>query len=377
MPNSNNNSRDRLFNNQQSPGINQALDPSQRLSHPKPQPVPENPTQKPSQNNKGKPNEERNQTMSEKNTDTDESKKKKEEETRELDESEVLNVELTTMENFQKQQKMIEEANKQKKALLSKTLDERRKKAKAESVKLTKIQKELNHLDHLLTADVSVIRDKIEMASLEYLDAQKRYDKAEKEVISAKMNLFEKGELKERLTEHLYTIIHQNEVRKAKKLAELMEILEMEISAEEMELQVTSIPTLTNFNSVHTLTSPTRKHSESEINHESPDGALKSVTTNTEQNTSPTGKEDNSPSNPDTQHVISKSSQSSSDQNKSNEEGTSPTNGSTSEQKPDHNIEKDKCNNNIDKTNSVVNGTDTSNTLAKITKSPILSQPIS
>ncbi|KAK6166698.1 hypothetical protein SNE40_023332 [Patella caerulea] len=275
------------------------------------------------------------------------------------------------MENFQKQQKMIEEANKQKKALLSKTLDERRKKAKAESVKLTKIQKELNHLDHLLTADVSVIRDKIEMASLEYLDAQKRYDKAEKEVITAKMNLFEKGELKERLTEHLYTIIHQNEVRKAKKLAELMEILEMEISAEEMELQVTSIPTLTNFNSVHTLTSPTRKQSESETNLESQEGALKSIITTNEQNTSPASKEDKSPSNSDTKDVMNKSS---SEQNISNEKATSPTNNSTSEQKPDHNIEKDKCNNNIDKTNSVVDGTDTSNSLAKTTETPILSQ---
>ncbi|ESO87994.1 hypothetical protein LOTGIDRAFT_193852, partial [Lottia gigantea] len=156
------------------------------------------------------------------------------------------------MEKFQKQQKMIEEANKQKKALLAKTLNERRLRAKAESAKLTKIQKELNHLDSLLTADVSVIRDKIELASIEFLDAQKRYEKAEKEVISSKMNLFEKGETKERLTEHLYTIIHQNEVRKAKKLAELMEILEMETSAEEMELQAPSIPTLTNFNSVHT-----------------------------------------------------------------------------------------------------------------------------
>ena len=43
------------------------------------------------------------------------------------------------------------------------------------------------------------------------------------------MDLFEKGEAKESLTEHLYTIIHQNEVRKAKKLVELMEKLTMEV----------------------------------------------------------------------------------------------------------------------------------------------------
>lgn len=35
-----------------------------------------------------------------------------------------------------------------------------------------KIQKELGHLDHLATVDVSVIRDKIETASREFLDAQ-------------------------------------------------------------------------------------------------------------------------------------------------------------------------------------------------------------
>lgn len=48
----------------------------------------------------------------------------------------------------------------------------RRKKAKAESQKLLKIQSELSHLDTLLTADVSIIRDKIEVASLDYVQAQ-------------------------------------------------------------------------------------------------------------------------------------------------------------------------------------------------------------
>ena len=76
------------------------------------------------------------------------------------------------------------------------------------------------------------------------------------------MNLFDKGEAKEQLTEHLYTIINQNEARKAKKLAELMKQLEMEISLEEMELQIPVIPPLTNFNSVHTLNSPLRKTSD-------------------------------------------------------------------------------------------------------------------
>lgn len=42
------------------------------------------------------------------------------------------------------------------------------------------------------------------------------------------MDLHKKSQQKEQLTEHLYTVIHQNEQRKAKKLSELMNKLEME-----------------------------------------------------------------------------------------------------------------------------------------------------
>lgn len=48
----------------------------------------------------------------------------------------------------------------------------RSKMAKAEAEKLVKVQKELNHLDNLVTADVSIIRDRIEMASIDFLQAQ-------------------------------------------------------------------------------------------------------------------------------------------------------------------------------------------------------------
>ncbi|XP_041374549.1 RAB6-interacting golgin-like [Gigantopelta aegis] len=181
---------------------------------------------------------------------------------RELDEVEAISVDINKMETFQKQQKMIQEANKQKREYLTKTISERQKKAKAENAKLTKIQRELSHLDDLLSTDVGIIRDKIEEASLQYQEAQRKYEKAEQDFIKAKMNLFEKGETKEQLTEHLYTIINQNEVRKAKKLAELMKQLEMEISLEEMEIQIPAIPPLMNFNSVHTINSPLRKMSD-------------------------------------------------------------------------------------------------------------------
>ena len=58
--------------------------------------------------------------------------------------------------------------------------------------------------------------------------ARKRYDRVEKELIEAKLDLHDKIELKDQLTEHLYTVINQNEIRKSKKLAELMDKLELD-----------------------------------------------------------------------------------------------------------------------------------------------------
>ena len=51
---------------------------------------------------------------------------------------------------------------------------------------------------------------------------RKRYDKAEKEFVSAKLDLKVKSDIKEELTQHLYTIIQENELRKSKKLEELL-----------------------------------------------------------------------------------------------------------------------------------------------------------
>ncbi|KAK3586999.1 hypothetical protein CHS0354_026719 [Potamilus streckersoni] len=165
-----------------------------------------------------------------------------------VDEQEVLNREIINMDKFREHQRLIEEANKQKKALLSKTLSERQRKAKAESYKLEHIQRELSKLDSLLTADVQVIRNKIDIASREFNDAQRRYERAEKEFIESKLDLHKKSELKEALTEHLYTIIHQNELRKSNKLAELMKELEMEANEEDIGLP--ELPPLTAFSSI-------------------------------------------------------------------------------------------------------------------------------
>lgn len=51
---------------------------------------------------------------------------------------------------------------------------------------------------------------------------RKRYAKAEREFIEAKQLLFSKRERKDLLTEHLCTIIEQNEMRKAHRLTDLM-----------------------------------------------------------------------------------------------------------------------------------------------------------
>ena len=88
---------------------------------------------------------------------------------------------------------------------------------------------------------------------------RKRFQKAEAEYVDSKIDLHEKSEQKEQLTEHLYTIIHQNEVRKAKKLAQLMKELEMESSEE--ELQLPELPLLSSFSPLqHGPLSPGKAH---------------------------------------------------------------------------------------------------------------------
>ncbi|XP_067893476.1 RAB6-interacting golgin [Heterodontus francisci] len=159
----------------------------------------------------------------------------------ELSTEQIKGVELrerSRLEQLQLEQRLMEEKNKRKKALLSKTIAERSKRTMAETVKLKQIQKELQTLDDLLSSDVNILRNRIEESSWEYYQAKKRYDKAEVEYVAAKLDLYKKTELKEQLTEHLCTIIQQNELRKANKLEELMQQLEMETDEERLELEI-------------------------------------------------------------------------------------------------------------------------------------------
>ncbi|KAG8453121.1 hypothetical protein GDO86_004804 [Hymenochirus boettgeri] len=146
--------------------------------------------------------------------------------------------EKSRIDQLQLEQRLMEEKNKRKKALLSKAIAERSKKTQAETVKLKRIQTQLQALDDLVSTDIGILRNRIDQACLEFSQAKKRYDKAEAEYIVAKLDLHKKTELKEQLTEHLCTIIQQNEARKAKKLEELMQQLEVEADEEKMELEI-------------------------------------------------------------------------------------------------------------------------------------------
>ncbi|XP_067012766.2 RAB6-interacting golgin isoform X2 [Anabrus simplex] len=145
---------------------------------------------------------------------------------------EVVGSDKTSLDEFQTRHKMMEEQNRRRKELLAKALANRKKQTHEEARRLQQIQEELQKLDVRLSNDVGILRNQIEAASFEFMEAQKRYDKAEKEFLEAKLCLFGKLERKELLTEHLCTIIEQNEMRKARKLSELMDKLQLGTSIE-------------------------------------------------------------------------------------------------------------------------------------------------
>ncbi|KAM3875834.1 RAB6-interacting golgin [Diretmus argenteus] len=154
---------------------------------------------------------------------------------KELEKQEVELREKTRLEQLQQEQKVMEERNKRKKALLTKTIAEKSKQTQAEAVKLKRIQKELQALDDMVSNDIGILRGRIEEASWEYSTARRRYEKAEAEYVTAKLDLHKKTEVKEQLTEHLCAIIQQNELRKANKLEELMQQLHLQTTEEELE----------------------------------------------------------------------------------------------------------------------------------------------
>merc|ERR1719351_83277 len=147
------------------------------------------------------------------------------------DEKLIQEKDIKKLENIHKRQKEMEEKNRRKKEMLSQEIAVRKKRALAESSKLKKVQTELAKLDQLLSFDVSILRDKIDEACIEFNNAKKRFQNAENEYIESKIQLHQKTVMKEDLTEHLYHLIEANEERKSKKLEELMLALDVEESS--------------------------------------------------------------------------------------------------------------------------------------------------
>jgi len=138
------------------------------------------------------------------------------------------NVNLSKIELLEVRQKQMEEANKRKRVLLLQEIADRRQRTAEEANKLAHVQTELQKIDLLVAQDVRILRQTIEVASVEYLQAKKSYDRAEKDYVDAKLNLHIKQERKDMLTEHLMTIIEESEDRKSKKLADLMTRLQID-----------------------------------------------------------------------------------------------------------------------------------------------------
>jgi len=169
-----------------------------------------------------------NQSVNESQEKTRENKKNDDDDGEQLDPRKASEASANKLEMFQEKQKFIEEQNRKRKEMLSKAIVDRQKQTDQESRKLQIVQAELAKIDTLLNTDVQFLRESIEQASLEFMKAQKRYDDAEKEFIAAKLHLFGVSERKELLTDHLCSIIEQNEQRKAKRLTELMVELQLD-----------------------------------------------------------------------------------------------------------------------------------------------------
>ena len=116
---------------------------------------------------------------------------------------------ISKLNAFQEKQKLIEEQNRKKKEMLVRAINDRKKKTDSEARKLDLVNQELQKIDLMLTSDVRFLRDSIEQASIDFTEAQKRYDKAEREFVEAKLNLHHRAEKKELLTDHLCAIIEQ------------------------------------------------------------------------------------------------------------------------------------------------------------------------
>lgn len=147
---------------------------------------------------------------------------------------EVLSIEKKSMDlaEVKKKQRELEEQNTLRRRALGTEVANRTKNILAEAAKLKKIEDEIKRLDQLLAYDVSVLRDKIDVASFEYSKAKNRFDAADKEYKESKEDYEVKEKAKDELVDCLMTLIQENEERKKVKLEDLT--LKLNMTAEEL-----------------------------------------------------------------------------------------------------------------------------------------------
>lgn len=76
------------------------------------------------------------------------------------------------LHELQARQKLMEEQNRKRKELLAKALADRTKRTQDEVQRLNEIQVELKKLDATLSNDVKILRKQIDIASVDYMEAQ-------------------------------------------------------------------------------------------------------------------------------------------------------------------------------------------------------------
>lgn len=76
------------------------------------------------------------------------------------------------LHELQTRQKLMEEQNRKRKELLAKALADRTKRTQEEAQRLNEIQIELKKLDATLSNDVKILRKQIDIASVDYMEAQ-------------------------------------------------------------------------------------------------------------------------------------------------------------------------------------------------------------
>jgi hypothetical protein len=161
---------------------------------------------------------------------------------REPEETKASESKTLDMSEVAKRSEKLETDNKLRRAALSREVQTRTATILQEANKLKRIDEEIKKLDQLLAYDVSLLRDKIDISSVEYSKAKTRFTVAEKEFKEAKTDYEAKTATKDELVNDLMTLIQENEERKKEKLEVLVRKLDMsagdlsKMEAEEAEI---------------------------------------------------------------------------------------------------------------------------------------------